>query len=102
MFVETGDQCYLFLKQMINVIIYFETGDQDQVLSATKLQIPLWTVSAIFILILNQFFKPWIQNIRSVALSTVNFLLPKFVNSTFFVCELPANQPRILVSPHRS
>ena len=49
MFVETGDQCYHILKQMINVIIYFETGDQDQVLSATKLQIPLWTVSAIFI-----------------------------------------------------
>ena len=26
---------------------FAETGDQDQVLSATKLQIPLWTVSSL-------------------------------------------------------
>ena len=43
MVVKTGVQSYVCMY--ICMYVYYKTGDQDQVLSATKLQIPLWAVS---------------------------------------------------------
>ena len=57
--------------------LFFEPGDQDQVLSATKLQIPLRTVSTIFIFLANR--KKTSQELRMLSSVTLDCQVTKIV-----------------------